>query len=138
MTDVVETRAPSWLRIVAGLALLWNLFGVYQYLMVVGVVGGADAAAVSAMPAWVTGAFAVAVFGGTLGCLGLLMLKRWSKLLLLLSLLGVLAMDLWMFVLSGLGGTMPPGEMGVTAAVVVVAVFLVWLAYSADRKGWLS
>ena len=138
MSDMVETQAPSWLRIVAGLALLWNLFGIYNYLMTVGMVPGANEAAAGAMPAWATGAFAVAVFGGALGCLGLLMLKRWSKLLLLLSLLGVLVMYLWMFVLSGLGGTMPAGEMGITVAVVVVAVFLVWLSYSADRKGWLS
>src|SRR6185436_17063428 len=109
-----------------------------NYLMAVGMIGGADAAAASGMPAWVTGAFAVAVFGGTLGCLGLLMLKRWSKLLLLISLLGVLAMDLWMFVLSGLGATAAGAEMAVTAAVVVVAILLVWLANSADKKGWLS
>lgn len=138
MSELVGARAPGWVRIVAALGLVWNLFGVYQYLMTVGVVAGADAAAVAAMPTWVTGAFAVAVFGGALGCLGLLMLKRWSKLLLLLSLLAVLAMDVWMFVLSGLGGTMPSAEMAVTAAVVIIAVLLVWLAYSADRKGWLS
>ena len=138
MSELVGARAPGWLRIVAALGLVWNLFGVYQYLMTVGVVAGADAAAVAAMPAWVTGAFAVAVFGGALGCVGLLMLKGWSKLLLLVSLLGVLAMDVWMFVLSGLGGTMPNAEMAVTACVVVIAVVLVWLSYSADRKGWLS
>jgi hypothetical protein len=106
--------------------------------MTVGVVGGADGAAADAMPAWVTGAFALAVFGGALGCLGLLLLKRWSKLLLLISLLAVLAMDLWMFVLSGLGATAAAAELGVTVAVVVVAVLLVWLAYSADKKNWLS
>ena len=138
MSELVGARAPGWLRIVAALGLVWNLFGVYQYLMTVGVVAGADAASVAAMPAWVTGAFAVAVFGGTLGCLGLLMLKGWSKLLLLVSLLGVLAMDVWMFAPSGLGGTMANAEMAVTACVLVIAVLLVWLSYSADRKGWLS
>jgi hypothetical protein len=138
MNTVIGASAPAWVRIVAGLGLLWNLFGVYNYLMMVGVVGGANAAAAGAMPAWVTGAFAIAVFGGTLGCLGLLMLKRWSKLLLLVSLLGVLAMDLWMFALSGLGGTMAGAEMGVTVSVLVVALLLVWLAYSADKKGWLD
>jgi hypothetical protein len=138
MNDTIGAPAPSWLRIVAILGLLWNLFGVYQYLMVVGMVAGADEAAVSMMPAWVTGAFAIAVFGGVLGCLGLAMLKRWSKLLLLISLLGVLAMDLWMFVLSGLGSTMPGAEMGVTIAVVVVAVLLAWLSHDAAKKGWLS
>ena len=138
MNEAIGATAPAWLRIVAGLGLLWNLFGVYQYLMVVGIVAGADAAAVALMPSWVTGAFALAVFGGALGCLGLLMLKRWSKLMLLLSLLGVLAMDLWMFVLSGLSAEMPPAEMGVTITVVVVAILFVWLANSADKKGWLS
>jgi hypothetical protein len=138
MNGTIGAPAPAWLRIVAALGLLWNLFGVYNYLMTVGVVAGMDEASVSVMPAWVTGAFAVAVFGGALGCLGLAMLKRWSKLLLLVSLLGVLAMDLWMFVLSGLASTMAGPEMGVTTAVVVVAIFLVWLAYDADKKGWLS
>ena len=57
------------------------------------------------MGAWVTGAFAIAVFGGTLGCIGLLMLKSWSKLLLLISLLGVLAQDVWKVALcAGAGG----------------------------------
>lgn len=138
MNNMIGAPAPAWLRIVAALGLLWNLFGVYEYLTAVGVIGGADAAAAGAMPAWVTGAFAIAVFGGTLGCIGLLMLKRWAKLLLLLSLLAVLAMDLWMFVLSGLGGSMPPAEMAVTACVVLVAILLAWLAVSADKKGWLS
>jgi hypothetical protein len=138
MNNVIGTPAPAWLRIVAALGLLWNLYGIYMYLMTVGVVAGADAAAAGAMPAWVTGAFAIAVFGGALGCIGLLMLKRWSKLLLLLSLLAVLAMDLWMFVLSGMGGTIPAAEMAVTACVVLVAILLAWLAYSADKKGWLS
>lgn len=138
MSDTIGASAPSWLRIVAALGLVWNLFGVYNYLMTVGMVAGADAAAVSAMPAWVTGAFAIAVFAGTLGCLGLLMLKSWSKLLLIVSLLGVLAMDLWMFVLSGLGSTMAGAEMGVTIAVVVVAALLAWLAHDAAKKGWLN
>ena len=53
------------------------------------------------MPAWVTGAFAIAVFGGALGCVGLLMLKRWSTWLLLISLLAVLAQDLWAFRAEG-------------------------------------
>jgi hypothetical protein len=85
------------------------------------------------MPAWVTGAFAVSVFGGMLGCLGLLLLMRWSKLLLLLSLVAVLAQDVWKFALyAG-----PASGLGLTIAVNLIALFLVWLAYSADGKGWL-
>jgi hypothetical protein len=43
-----------------------------------------------------------------------------------------------MFALSGLGGTMAGAELGVTICVALVAVVLVWLAYSADGKGWLA
>lgn len=138
MNEVIGARAPGWLRAVAVLGLLWNLFGVYNYLMTVGVVGGADQAAASVLPAWVTGAFAIAVFGGTLGCLGLAMLKRWSKLLLLLSLLAVLAMYGWIFLVSGMSATMATAELAVSISVVVVAILLAWLSHDAAKKGWLS
>jgi hypothetical protein len=138
MSDVLTGQAPAWIRIVAALGLLWNLFGAYQYLMTVGVVAGADEAAAAAMPAWVTGAFAVAVFGGALGCLGLLMLKGWSRLMLLASLLGVSAMDAWIFLLTDNGRAMAGPELGVTIAVLVVAILLVGLANWAGRKGWLN
>jgi hypothetical protein len=136
MNNLIGGRAPVWLRLVAALGLLWNLFGVYAYLQTVGVLKGGDAAmSAAAMPAWVTGAFAVAVFGGALGSLGLLLLKRWSKLLLLLSLVAVVAEDLWAFVLRT-GG---PAESPVLPILVnLIALALVWLAYSADRKSWLS
>lgn len=135
MSDVVSARAPGWLRIVAVLGLLWNLYGIYQYLKTVGVLPGAEAAA-AAVPGWAQGAFAVAVFGGAIGCLGLLMLKRWSKLMLVISLISVLALDLWIFLLSGMA--VPAAELGVQVAVLVVAILLVWLAYTADRRGWLG
>ncbi len=138
MSDMVSARAPAWLRVVALLGLLWNLFGVYQYLMTVGVVAGADAAAVAAMPTWVTGAFAVAVFAGALGCLGLLMLKGWSRLMLLLSLLAVAAMDAWIFLLTDNGRAMAGPELGVTVAVLLVAILLVGLANYAGRRSWLN
>jgi hypothetical protein len=129
------SAAPLWLRLIAGLALIWNLFGVYAYLQSVGVLPGAPADMTSkAMPAWVVGAFAVAVFAGAIGSLGLLMLKRWSKMVLALSLVAVLVNDLWAFMLHA-GGEK---QLAMPIAVNLVAILLVWLAYSADRKGWLA
>jgi hypothetical protein len=138
MNNLIGARAPAWLRIVAVLGLLWNLYGVYAYLQTVGMLAGGEAAMSAAMPSWVTGAFALAVFAGAVGCLGLLMLKRWCKLILLLSLLAVLAMDVWKFLMRSDAAAMAGSEMGLTAAVTLVALLLAWLAYSADSKGWLS
>jgi hypothetical protein len=133
MSTVMGARAPAWLRIVAALGLVWNCIGVYAYLATVGVVKGGEGMTMAQMPAWVTGAFAISVFGGVLGCLGLLLLMRWSKLLLLLSFVALLAQDVWKFAL--LAG--PVVGLGLTIAVNVIALLLVWLAYSADGKGWL-
>lgn len=135
MNDVIGAKAPLWLRIVAALGLVWNLVGVYAYLQTVHVLGGGDASMSSAaMPIWVTGAFAIAVFGGALGCLVLLMLKRMATMLLLLSLLGVIVEDVWAF------GMRPGGEdnMMLSLAVNVIAILLAWLSYMAGKKGWLS
>jgi hypothetical protein len=134
MNTLIGARAPAWLRIVAALGLIWNLFGVYAYLQTVGVLKAGPGMTMAEMPAWVTGAFAVAVFGGALGSLGLLLLLRWSRLLLLLSLVALLAQDVWAFALrSG------PAESPILPiAVNLISLLLVWLAFSADRKGWLS
>ncbi|MEA3000073.1 MAG: hypothetical protein QOK17_1906 [Sphingomonadales bacterium] len=130
-----STAAPLWFRLIAGLGLIWNLFGVYAYLQAVGVLPGAPADMTSkAMPAWVVAAFAVAVFAGALGSLGLLVLKRWAKMLLALSLLAVLVNDLWAFMLHA-GGEK---QLVMPILVNLIAILLVWLAYWADRRGWLS
>ena len=136
MNDMIASPAPVWLRAVALLALLWNLFGVYAYLQTVGALPGGDPTmSAGTMPTWVTGAFAISVFSGALGSLGLLLLKRWAKLLLLLSLLCLLAQDLWAFVLSE---GRPDKDPILPIVINLVAILLVWLAYTADRRGWLS
>ena len=129
-----SSAAPAWFRIVAVLALLWNLFGVYQYLATVGVVGGAmDGEQMGPMPSWLVGAFAISVFAGALGSLGLLLLKRWSLWLLVVSFVGVLAQDLYVFVLRPGGAPDKVLPLVITA----VAALLVWLAMTGTKRGWL-
>jgi hypothetical protein len=132
----IGSPAPGWLRIVAGLGLLWNAYGCYAYLQTVGMVGGATEAAMGPMPGWVTGAFAIAVFGGVIGCIGLLMFKGWARLLLILSMLAVLAQDVWLF---GMSGHAPSGgALGLPIAVTLISVLLAWIAHDGVKKGWLA
>ena len=99
-------------------------------------VAGGDAAMADAMPGWVVGCFALAVFAGALGSLGLLMLKRWSKILLIASLAAVAAQSLWLFAMRD---APPAGSaMVLPLVVLLIAAVLAWLAVSADRRGWLG
>lgn len=132
MNATIIGRLPSWFRAAAVLAFLWNLIGVCFYLGQVGVLGppfvqeGAPA-----MPALVTAAYAIGVFGGAAGSLGLVLLKAWARPVLMVSLLALIVDWGWVIMTTG-SAALPLG-----LTVLVIAVLLVWLAQSAAAKGWL-
>lgn len=135
MSDVVGARAPGWVRIFGGLGLLWNAVGVYYYLGRVGVVAGdAASAGMQSSSTLFTAVFATSVFAGLLGCVGLLMLKSWSRLLLVLSLLAVLAQDY-----AVLSAGVPQGSALVMTLVVnLIAFLLAWVSHVGVQRGWLN
>ena len=144
MNDVIGTNVPGWFRLLSVLGLAWNGFGVYMYLMKVGLFGdplaGLDPAHVAlaqSVPAWVVGAFAIAVFVGLLGALALVVLSRWAKPLLILSLLAVLVQCGWIIGMSDARAVEGNMAFMMPAVVTLVAVLLVWLAGYGNRKGWL-
>ncbi len=65
---------------IGAVALIWNAMGVINFLSQMNVETLAAMPAlhrviIEGRPAWATGAFAIAVFGGALGCLPLLLRK---------------------------------------------------------------
>jgi hypothetical protein len=135
---------PKWFLPVVVIALLWNIMGCAAYLSDamlsaadIAKMSDAEKAMVAARPAWTVGATAVAVWFGALGCLSLIFRKSWAMPLLLLSLLGVIAQDIWLFVLAPDTGLINGAVYGLQGLVVVIAVALVWLAYKAKTSGWL-
>ena len=144
MSELVGARPPGWFRLLSLAGLLWNLFGVVLYLQKVGLFGGplaglsdAERALAESVPAWVTGAFAIAVFSGLLGAIGMVVLKKWAMPLLAVSLLGILAQCGWIVFMSkarevhGLTGIAMP------ALITLIAILLVWLARTGSNQGWL-
>ena len=144
MNRVIGPHPPAWFRLLSILALLWSLIGVAMYVMHLGLLGDpahdlseAERELAADTPIWVTSAFAIATFAAAIGSLGLILLKRWARPLLVLSLVAVLIQHLWVIFMSdarevhGLAGIAMP------ALVILAAVLLVGLATVGVKRGWL-
>lgn len=141
-----STNKPSvgfW--IIGVIALIWNLMGVFAYITqvnmtdeVIAALPDAERALYENVPAWVTGAFAIAVFGGALGCVLLLFRKKLASLVFIISLVGIVAQMVYSFMLSKAAEVYGPGGMVMPVMVVLIGVFLVWYSKQATAKGWLS
>ena len=123
---------------IGAVALIWNVMGGINFFAQM----NADALAaypeaaralVEGRPAWATGAFAIAVFGGALGCLLLLLRKSAAFYLFIASLLGVIVTNI--HTLGVAGST----EIWVGSLMsLAVAAFLIWYSKQAETKGWIS
>ncbi|MFY2764242.1 hypothetical protein [Arenimonas sp. MALMAid1274] len=133
---------PKWYLPVAVLALLWNLLGCAAFAMdlmltpdVVATLPADQQALYAARPAWALVGTGLAVVGGALGSLGLVLKRAWAWPLLLLSLLGLLLQDAALVGLTG--ELLTPAIWVMQGAVLVIALGLVWLAWAARARGWL-
>lgn len=143
MTTTTKPNAAYW--IIAVIALLWNGWGVMSYLSSVypteesrALYSAEQLALLDSTPAWLTGVFATAVFSGLLGCLCLLIRKKWAVLFFGISLITVLIQMLYNWLATDaieIWGTV----MGVVLpmVVIVVAIFLYFYSKGAAQKGWL-
>lgn len=136
---------PGWFKIVAVVALLWNLLGCLAFFSDLRLsaedlakLPEAQQALYAARPAWAVAATAIAVFGGALGCIGLLLGKKWALVLLVLSLAGVLVQDFGLFVLAGGASLAGPVAFAMQAIVLAVAIGLVALSLRGIARGWLT
>jgi len=126
---------------IGAVALLWNVMGAANFFAqmnpdVLAAYRESERAIVEGRPAWATGAFVMAVFGGALGCLLLLLRKSVAYYLFIASLLGVIvtmAHTLGVDVDFGLGEIL-----GIILMPLAVAAFLIWYSKLAQSKGWIS
>lgn len=137
-------NAPTWLRVVAVVALLWNVLGCLAFFSDLGLspedlakLPEAQQALHAARPGWAVAATAIAVFGGVLGSLGLLLRKRWAFPVFVLSLLGILVQDFGMFVLVDGARLAGPVAVAMQAVVLAIGIGLVWLSRKGIARGWL-
>lgn len=144
--QVTETRKPPrsfW--IIASLALVWNAIGIMTYLMTIMMsqealeaLPEAERALYTDTPAWATGAYAIAVFGGTLACGALLLRKAWAVPLFVVSLGAILIQMIHALLMTSLLEVRGLSAVVLPLLIVLIAAYLVWYSRSAKKKGWIG
>ena len=139
MNDKTLTGVHWSFWAISVVALVWNVMGVANFFAqmdpdVLAAYRESERAIIEGRPPWATAAFAVAVFGGALGCLLLLFRKSAAFYLFVASQTGVVVT---IFHVLGVGIDFGLGEiLGIILLPLVVATFLIWYSKRAERKGW--
>lgn len=128
-----------WL--IAAFMLLWNVMGCINFIVqmnpeMIASYRENEQAIINGRPLWATVAFAIAVFGGAVGCLMLLLKKSIAYYLFISSLIGVIVT---MGHTLGIGIEFAAAEiMGFVLMPVLVAAFLIWYYRLVEKKGWIT
>ncbi len=143
MTAPTKPTASFW--IISVLALLWNLMGVMAYIMHVTMTPEAIQALPAEeqqlytnIPVWATAAFAIAVWGSTLGCVLLLLRKKLATPVLIVSFVAILVQMIHQLFISKSIEVYGPGGAVMPVMIIVIGAFLIWYARKATAKGWLN
>ena len=135
----IKNHWSFWL--IGGLALFWNAMGCLNFIAQmnaekVAAMPEAYQAVIGSRPIWATLAFAIAVFGGALGSLLLLLKKSVATTVFIASLIGVIATMLHALSANSPNIDFTPVIIG-TSMSLIVAVFLIWYAKWAKSKNWV-
>jgi len=134
----VQTK-PHWsFWVICIIALIWNVMGSINFVMqtnpeMVANFPEAAQSLIASRPFWATIAFAVAVFGGVLAELFLLLKKAVAYYLFVASFLGALITNIHTFQVSSAIEIWVGSLMS-----ILIAAFLIWYSKLVKRKGWVN
>ena len=139
--DFTPRPVAGWFIIAAVGSRLFMGLGCISYLMHVlanpATMPLDQRAAYEAEPAWVTGAYAVAVWVGLMGAILLVMRRRAAEWLLLSSLIAVLAGLAGLVLVTGLRENMSANDLLVAIVVTALTWTVYWFARHSRQRGWL-
>ena len=139
-------RKPTGLFwVISSMALVWNLMGVFNYLTqafmtneVLATLPKDQQLLYEDVPAWVTAAFATAVFSGTVGALLLLLKKKNASIFFILSFVGIIIQMTYGLLINE--NTDSYGSLALLMPLMIIAVgaYLIWYSKKAIENRWLS
>ena len=138
-------RIPRHLWVIGGIALLWSAMGALDYVMTQtkneAYMSGftpEQLAFFYGIPRWVVAAWAIAVWGGVLGALLLLLRRRLAVWVFLTSLLAMVVTTFHNYLLSnGMDVNGDAFSLGFTVLIFLIALGLFLYARAMDRRGVL-
>ncbi len=137
-----ESQSGKWFWTVGILGLAWNAIGIVTFLMTVTLTQDAldamppaERALHADVPLWVNLSYAIAVFGGTVGCALLLLRKSLAVPALLLSLAGILVQMGHALFFTEMLQVLGPSAAVLPIMIIAVAAYLLWFSVSARRRG---
>lgn len=141
-----STTPPTWFKIVAGLALVWMVIGLFALAMdfmmddaALAQMSEGQRQLYAARPEWVFWVYAIAIFSGLAGAIGLLMRKAWAKQCFIVSLIAIVIQFGYTFLamnaiqLIGAAAAIP-----FPLVIFSIGVFLLWVSIQAEKSGWLQ
>ena len=145
MSIELSSNPPRSFYVISGFALVWNLLGVGAYISQVtmtpealAAIPEAQRAIIEGRPEWATAAFAIAVNGGALGCVLLLLRKALATPVLIASFVGVLVQMYQSVFMANSIEVYGPVGMIMPVSVLIIGAYLIWLSMDAKKKGFVS
>jgi len=130
--------------VIGAVALVWNGMGAINYFMqmdpeTLASYPETHRAIVEGRPPWATAGFAIAVFGGALASLLLLLRKSAAYYLFIASLLGVILTMIHTVGVASSRNDFGLFEVSMTIVMpLLVATFLVWYSKNTESRGWIN
>ncbi|WP_209400260.1 hypothetical protein [Pseudozobellia sp. WGM2] len=144
MTTTLK-KPPTWFWVISVIALLWNIIGVMAYLAdaymsveTLAELSQEQRMLYESRPAWATGAFALAVWGGLIGSIGLLLRKKWAYILFIISLIAVLAQNVYQFFLSNTFDVLGTAAMAFPILIIIIGILLILFSNWAKKNEFIG
>lgn len=139
----MKNPSPKWV-LIAGIALiLWNLTGSFMFVLDM-MKTPEDLLALpedqqklwAQMPGWAWAAYGVGTIGGLLAAIGIVIRKRWAVHLASLSVAAIVVNFVPAFFMSEGVDVWQPKFFVFPLVIFVIAMLQLWLALTANKRGW--
>jgi hypothetical protein len=142
----MNEKLPGYYWAIAALLLLWGLAGIFAFYSQVNM-GPAELAALppaqresfSSLPSWAWAAYGIGTIAGTVGSVLLLVRRALARPAFVVSLIAVVIQFGYAFTLGHMLELVPPAEaIPFPAFICAMAIFEIWFASLAIRRGWIA